>query len=159
MSSSCCCSQYSKLRYLLVNDNLLAAFDITFIISTINDYKRTGLLFYVYCYVFNYLYLIHVIFNDITVFSEKFSYLVYLKIVYCFYIIICVIIGYNKQSVIPSDRLILLAALLVFILFISFLVEFFYIREIKKNHNKNKQTLTAPLIITDIEENLIPPAV
>ena len=158
--SSCCCPQHHKLKFLLIIDNTMAVAYITYIILYNKDYKEIGLFFKLFCFLF----LLHVIFNDITVFSEKFYYLVYLKIIYCFCIILWVVLRYNSveiQQIFPGNSIIIIGAILVLMIFISFLVEFFYIKEIKKQSNKkrNNNTHIAPLLIPDSQEDLIPPKV
>ena len=158
--SSCCCPQHHKLKFLLIIDNTMGVAYITYIILYNKDYKEIGLFFKLFCFLF----LLHVIFNDITVFSEKFYYLVYLKIIYCFCIILWIVLGYNSveiQQIFPGNSIIIIGAILALMIFISFLVEFFYIKEIKKKSNKkrNNNTHIAPLLIPDSQEDLIPPKV
>lgn len=132
--------------------------------------QGVDLPFYYYCpIVISFIYVIHILFNDITCYKEKIPYLVYLKLLYCLNeigqcILVCSILNnplLDFEKIIPGFEMIkyFVKGFFIFafgletlLLFISFIVELGYIKALKKQEDVEK-TVNSTDIGTLVQTN------
>lgn len=160
----CCCSTEGKKTCLLFYDTILGILELNSIYSNINNIQEFKAMngyipfIYVYSIIISSVFVIHVIYNDLTCFGEQFPILVYLKIVYSLCSIPYIFMLWNFFDYIPIPKewkgtleaiykgLLIFIAFLNFVFyFISFLIEYYYIKEKKANDSLQSNVNNGPI--------------
>lgn len=155
--SQCCCSKEGKKAFLIIYDTILGFLDLYSIYSNYRNISQCQLagqpvpFLYSYSMIISVVFIIHVIFNDATCFSEKLSFLVYLKILYSVCVIPEIVMVWNLADIMPVPEawkglldsiykgILVFSAVMNFLFYIiSFLVEFYYIKELKASESLEK---------------------